>query len=143
MSAFPHNESPKVHSYLCAELESNDIVKELNISPEFFLFTNQHNRISKAFEKFHTFEMMEFDLPECSTCKEKNTFVNYDCYCPFCTLYYADMFDASVKEYVLHCYECHRCLCDAQPQYCIGCALIYALMNENYEIIQTYHLNNQ
>jgi hypothetical protein len=117
---------------------SVDIIKQIKLDSNFFDFVAQHTAISKAFENFHTSDMMELDLTECLTCKEKNTFVNYVCCCPFCKLYYYYCENAPVKEYVLHCFKCNRCLCNAQPSLCIGCALIHALITESHEILETY-----
>ena len=114
--------------------ETPDVIKQVNVPSDFFDF----KELFEAFEAFHTFEIADFILPECPTCKEKNTFIDYVCHCPFCKTYNDEMSDISVTEYVLHCYMCHKCLCKANPYSCNGCALIYALMTGNSKFIRDH-----
>jgi hypothetical protein len=103
-----------------------------------FELAEKYESIENIFFCFHQFELSEKKLDECETCKEKSTFISYRCFCPFCTIVNEDMADDLVNEYVLHCFECTRCVCKLAPRDCMGCAFLTCLLTSDFSFLESH-----
>ncbi len=116
-------------------MENDEIIKSVQVPWELFEISDTDESVENAFYAFHNFDIstLQEQLKECSTCSDQNVFIRYSCFCSFCTSFNEDMADEPINEYILHCFECHKCLCKASPESCFGCALIDALRRGNMD----------
>ena len=109
-----------------------DVIR--SIQPPIYLFelSQKYDRLADAFVAFHQFDELFISesskLKECATCRNKSTFIRYRCVCPYCTEVNQEMAEEYVNEYILHCFECRRCICRIDPKNCLGCAFLECLL---------------
>ncbi len=115
----------------------NDIIRETKVPWELFHLSNESEEISEAFYCLHMFDISN-NFKTCETCKDQDFFLRYHCFCSFCTTFNEEMANDPINDYVLHCFQCRKCLCKSSPETCLGCALIAALRTKSMTFVASF-----